>query len=119
MYKLPKDFDAAFFVGKTLETVLFSENTVSFGFGDRVSVTALSSLQHQFPTETDQSNVQTVPLSESKLMQLPGHTVTHAIGDEHGTLTIVFDNGHVLRFFDDDPHYECYSINDGKREIYV
>ncbi len=119
MHKLPRDFDGAFLVGRTLESVLFSENTVSFGFGDRVSVTVFSSFQHQCPTEADRPNVQSVPPSESRLMQLLGHTVTQASGDDAGTLTIVFDSGHVLKVFDDDPYYECYSINDGQREIFV
>jgi hypothetical protein len=119
MYGLPKGFDAGFLVGRTLETVLFSENTVSFTFGDRVSVTVTSALQHQLSSESDQPNVQSVPLSESKLMQLPGHCVTQAKGEEEGTLVLVFDNGHVLKVFDNDPHYECYSINDGEHEIFV
>jgi hypothetical protein len=31
MYGLPKDFDGGFFLGRTLETVSFSENTVFLG----------------------------------------------------------------------------------------
>jgi hypothetical protein len=119
MYKLPKDFGLGFVVGRTLENVSFSENTVFFGFGDHVSITAFSSLQHEFLAGAAQPNKQCVPLNESRLMQLPGHSVVKASGDDEGTLTLVFDNGHILRVFKDDPHYECYSINDGKKEIYV
>ncbi len=119
MHKLPKDFDTAFFIGRTLECILFSENTVSFSFGENVSVTVTSSLQHKFPSDSDQSNIQRVPLTESKLMQLLGHCIVQAIGNEDGTLTLEFDNKHALKVFDDQTHYESYSINDGKREIYV
>ena len=119
MYKLPKDFDAAFFVGRTLEVVSFSANTVFLGFDNGVSITVLSALQHQLPSQSDPPNIQRVPLAESKLTQLPGRCVTQATGEADGTLVLFFDNGHVLRVFDDNPHYECYSINDGEREIFV
>jgi hypothetical protein len=119
MYKLPKDFDGKFFVGKTLENVSFSENTVFFGFGEHVSVTVMSSLQHQYASESEQSDIQHVPLTESKLMQLPGSSVIKVKGDEDGTLTLFFNSGHILRIFDDLPNYESYSFSDGKHEIYV
>jgi hypothetical protein len=118
MYKLPKDFDGTFFIGRTLQNVSYSENTVFFGFDENVSVTATSSLQHEIPGDKE-SLIQKVPLTESKLMKLPGHCIVKASGDEEGTLTLVFDNEHVLKVFNDDPHYECYSINNGKQEIYV
>jgi hypothetical protein len=88
MYGLPNGFDASFLVGKTLENVSFSANTVFFGFGDGVSVTVLSSLQHLLPSEREGSNVQTVPLSESKLMQIVNHCVVGARGESDGNFSI-------------------------------
>ena len=119
MYGLPKDFDAAIFVNQRLDHITFAEYTLRFGFEDKISINVTSSFQHQVGVENEIAPIQHVPVSESSLMQLIGHYVTHADGASDGTLTIEFDNGHILRVFDDDPHYECYSINDGEREIYV
>jgi hypothetical protein len=119
MHGLPNGFDAGFLVGKTLEEISFTANTVYFGFGDGVSVTVLSSLQHLLPSEREGSNVQTVPLSESKLMQIVNHCVVGARGESVGTLVISFDNGHSLFVFDDDPHYETYWIRQNGKEIIV
>ena len=119
MYKLPSGFDGAFFVGRTLESLTFSENTVHFAFDQQVCVTVTSSLQHCLPSDAEQAVVQHVPLAESRLMQLLGRSVAQAKGDEDGTLTLLFDGGHVLKVFDDQTGYESYSINDGKREIFV
>jgi hypothetical protein len=119
MYGLPKDFDPTFFVNQRLDHITFAEYTLYFSFDDKISITVNSSFQHLFEVAEQNEPVQKMPLAESKLMQLIGHHVTQAHGEFEGTLTLVFDNGHILRIFDDDPHYECYSINDGNREIYV
>jgi hypothetical protein len=127
MYGLPKDFDVSVFVGKVLDSVSFSANTVSFAFGDadayapppRLSITVQFSLQHQLPSESDQSNRQSVPLSESKLMQLPGHSVVRANIEDDGTLVVAFDNEHVLTVFHDQSIYDSYEIDWGDRETIV
>jgi len=119
MYGLPVDFTGAFFVGRTLESITFSENAVILAFDGRVSVSVESSLRHQFAADNGQGTVQSLPLSESKLMQLLGRSVTKAEGDRDGTLTLLFDNEHVLYVFDDQAQYESYLINDGEHEIVV
>ncbi len=119
MYKLPKGFDGGFFIGRRLEFITFSENSVAFAFDKDVSVTVESSLQHLYEASADSGVVQNVPLSESRLMQLLGKTVAAVKGDEKGTLTILFDNGQTLKVFDDQPQYESYSMNNGKHEIIV
>jgi hypothetical protein len=119
VYKLPKDFDGSFFLGRTLECVLFNENTVDFLFDEHVGIGVESSLQHQIALEDEQSEVQAVPLSQSRLMQLLGRCVTGVKAGDDGTLVLSFDNGHVLRIFDDQPHYESYSIRHGDKEIFV
>jgi hypothetical protein len=119
MYKLPKSFDGAFFIGRTLELQSFSFNAVLFAFDMNVSITVYSSLQHKFGQFDRSSTVQNVPLTESRLMQLVGHTLTSVEGDANGTLTVEFDNGHVVQVFDDSPDFESYIIFDGEAEIIV
>ncbi len=119
MYKLPKDFDGVFFIGRRLEFITFSENNVAFAFDKGVSVTVESSLQHQYEANNDSVVVQNVPINESRLMQLLSKTVAEVKGDEKGTLTILFNDGQVLKVFDDQPQFESYLMNDGKHEIIV
>jgi hypothetical protein len=119
MYGLPNDFDAGIFVNQTLDHITFAEYTIHFSFADNISITVSSAFQHLLRADGDPVPAQHVPVSESSLMQLIGHRVTHADSQRDGTLSIVFDDGQVLRVIDDDPHYECYSIHDGKRDIYV
>lgn len=119
MYKLPKDFDASFFVGKSLDFLTFSQNSVAMVFSESVCITVESSLQHKTGTEATDEPIQHLPLHDSQLTQLLGRSVTQAFGQEDGTLTIIFDNGHVLNIFDDQESYESYSIMDGKRTIYI
>lgn len=119
MYKLPAGFDGAFFLGKRLDLVSFGEYVVHFNFDEGVRVTATSALQHQIGLTSEQSAVQHIPLTESRLMQLVGHSVTQVEGNKEGTLTLLFSNGGVLKIFDDQTHYESYSIYDGERDIYI
>ncbi len=119
MYGLPKDFNASFFVGRTLEHVTFRQYAVDLGFDEHVSITVESSLQHQLSLDDVESEVQSIPLSHSRLMQLAGRGVTDVKGEVDGTLLLVFDNRHVLRIFDDRPNYESYSIRNGEQEIIV
>jgi hypothetical protein len=119
MYKLPTDFDGAFFLGRTLEHVSFSENTVSLYFNESVSIVVESCLEHQGGPDAPPPAIQRVPVSESRLMQLLGRSIRGATGDDRGTLELVFDNGHVVRVFDDPPCYESYSIFIGEKRIIV
>ena len=48
-------------------------------------------------------------------MQLAGHSVVSATGIEDGTLTLTFDNGHVLQCLDDKLNFECFSFTDGEK----
>ena len=118
-YGFPKDFVATVFVGKELEYVLFSANTVTLSFSGHVKVTVLAALQHQVPLDSNLAIIQSVPLSESRLMQLPGRCVSGATIDDEATLVLVFDNGHALKVFGDSPCFECFWVDLGKRHIVI
>jgi hypothetical protein len=117
MYKLPLDFDGKFFIGKTLECISFAAYSVYFSFEDDITVTVESSLQHLVDSEGGIK--QSIPLSESRLMQLVGHAATQVLADADGTLEIIFDNGQSLKVFDDFANYESYAIKHGDIEIFV
>ncbi len=119
MYGLPPEFDGAFFVGRTIEVISFTINSVFFAFDENVSLTVESSFEHRLPTDEERGALQRAPVDSSSLMQLIGRPVVATDLDNDGTLILRFTDRHELRCFDDLPNYECYRITFGKDEIIV
>jgi hypothetical protein len=121
MYGLPKDFDGSFFIGREVGHVSFTANTVFVSFDNaEVSITILSSFEHRTSAQGGGPEiVETVPVAESKLMQLIGHSVEAVEATTEGTLTLRFEHGHILRCFDDTTNYECYWVTHGADQIIV
>ena len=119
MYGLPSGFDTSRFVGRTLEQVSFSANTVHLTFDEDVSITIESSLAHWTGEDVDHSNRITIPVSESRLMQLVGESISSVDASADGTLTVWFSNGHAIACYDDTPMYEAYRLRFGDEEIVV
>jgi hypothetical protein len=118
MYGLPKDFDTKFLLNQRLWYVVFSESSVTFNFGDQLSITVSASFQHDTAKDV-LSPIVKLPVAESNLMQLLGHCVTEAKAKLDGTLRLGFDNGHFLTLFDESTQYESYEINNGELRILV
>lgn len=120
MYGLPKDFDGSMFIGTTVRQIAFSANTIFVSFGNDISITLLASFEHRIGAEGKKPDgVQSVPVDESRLMQVSGRSVESVEANVDGTLTLHFNGGHVLLCSDDSPQYESYHITQGKVEIYV
>lgn len=118
MNGLPPDFDASVFVGQQLVQVCFTANTVSLHFGDAVSVTVFSTLAHGAKLN-DALEVETIPISSSSVIRLIGKTITIAMSEVSGRISLGFQDGSRLDFSDDSPAYESYSVRIGLREIVV
>jgi hypothetical protein len=119
MYGLPRDFDGAFFVGRELEAVTFTANSLILAFDDSVTLTVESSYQCEWNDGTSAAEFQRVPISSSRIMVLVGRKIISVAVEDGATLSLTFDNLAVLRCFDDRPAYECYRIAHGGNEIYV
>lgn len=118
MYGLPVDFDGSFLVGRNLEMICFSSNQIYLHFDDHVTVTIEGEFSYRpQPSEADAQPIH-MPIMESKLMQLLEHSISEAAGDEDGTLTLVFDNGHVLKCFEASG-YESYQIKHATGRLIV
>ena len=104
MYRLPKDFDGSFLVGRTLEMVCFNQNQVYLHFDAKITITIESS----FSSQNDQ--IISVPVRESNLMKLLELTVSEVQGEEDGTLLLTFSNGEMLKIYDTSQQYESYRI---------
>lgn len=118
MYGLPPDFDASVFIGKELEQICFSVNTITFHFGLDVSITVVSLFIYRVATEGPECT-ETIPLHSSNAMRLLEKTVTSAVGQIDGTLSLTFGDGSNLMFIDDTHQYESYHIRIGNTEIHV
>jgi hypothetical protein len=121
MYGLPKDLNLSFFVGKRLDQVSFAQSVIFFFFDDKVSITLESSFQHQMRQDVENLRfgvMQSVPVAHSTLMQLVGHSVVSASGDDEGTLKLTFDDGQVLGCIEHRSPYESYNFTDGEH-LYV
>jgi hypothetical protein len=117
MYGLPKDFNAARLVGRNLELICFNENQVYLHFDGKLTIMVESKLSYQDNPELAPRTIE-IPILQSNLMQLLGHSITDASGNNEGTLTMEFDNGHILQCLD-QPHYEAYQIKQGDEELIV
>lgn len=119
MHGFPSGFEASRFVGRVLEEVAFSANTVHLSFDASVSITIESSFAHWARQDAGLRNVTEVPVTESRLMQLIDASVESAVAADDGTLTLNFSNGQSFECYDDTPMYEAYHIMFGDEEIHV
>lgn len=119
MYGLPEGFDGAFLVGRVLEIVSYTSNSMILGFDSRVSITVESSFEFGAAMGEALAERQRIPVPSSNLMQLVGKSVNAVETDRDGTLTLRFPGGYFFRCFDDQPDYESYRIAHGDEEIYI
>jgi hypothetical protein len=119
MYELPSDFDPSVFVGRRLELVSFSENTLRFDFDgpDAASVTAEGAVSHG--TRGQPLKRFDVPNTETTVVQAVGHLVQRVAASDRIDLLLAFDDGQVIVVHGDSEWYEMYSISIGSRRIIV
>lgn len=116
MYRLPVDFDGSFFIGRKLEMICANANQIYLHFGQQITITVESSLTYQ---RGDATVTIGVPLSNCDIVALLEHSITQVSPMKDGTLTLMFDNGDVLKCLDDRPNYESYRIRNGDKEVIV
>ena len=111
MHGLPRSFDPTFFVGRQMEMVCFNENQVYLHFDHKISIVIEAALRHEYGSGCDQ--VDSMPVTTSRLMRLLGAEVRNAKATIDGTLTLQFDNGDRLTCFDTSRSFESYRIQRG------
>lgn len=119
MYGLPENFDASFFVGRTLEMIRFNANQIYLHFDDHMTITIEGSFSHQHARSSTNPQVVSVPVKQSALMQLLEQKVISVSADRDGTLTLVFDDGQIFTCYDQSANYESYQIKHGDEVIVV
>lgn len=97
----------------------FNINQVTFLFDEHTMIIVEGGVLHQLSESDDISSAISPPIYESSLMQLLEHSISKAFGDKTGTLTMVSDNGHILKCLDTSSKYESYQIVHGEQVIIV
>lgn len=121
MHGLPKGFDGMVFVGRCVEQVCFSQNTLHLDFGDDLSITSESLVVHERVADGGPvwSERVSVPVETCGLMRLIGPSITHSRVVDDANLILEFEDGQILHIMDDSKTYESYRIRVGDREIFV
>lgn len=118
MHGLPASFDPGVFVGRTVESVCYSENSIHIGFDGRSSVTIEGSYSFD-PTGDLGLERSSVPVEVSNLMKLTGKRVEVARTEFGRDLVLTFTEGPVLVCHDDSSAYECYHVMVDGSEFHV
>jgi hypothetical protein len=117
MYGLPENFRCDFFLGRRVVEVCIAAYTIFVHFDRKV----LISIRGAYAVHTSllfRSQQVSVPEIDLSLFEVIGRSVMSARAEHGGTLSLRFDNELLLQCFD-DPHYESYVIQNGKKEIIV
>lgn len=118
MYRLPKDFDASFLIGRELESICFGQYQANLNFTDGVWIQIEGSFKF-FADATLIEQVDQFPISHSALPQIIGQKVTAASVTAESDLELVLNGKNRLIIAEDNGPYESYRIFDGKKEMIV
>lgn len=118
MYGLPPDFDPAIFIGRELQQVSFTVNTVRLAFDDDIAITLDSAFIFQIDSAAAAVE-QAPPVQASNLMALVGRQVCSARSVSARNLLLEFAAGGTLTCIDDSKEYESFHIWIRGKEIVV
>jgi len=116
VYDFPADFDASDLVGREVELVSFTANTVVVAF-EGYAITLLGRYTHD-RDGVDAERID-VPPQGSQLMRLVGTTIAAAAVEQDSTLVLRFSNGDRLKCLADTKQYECYWIQTPTRLVVI
>jgi hypothetical protein len=116
VYGIPENFDPTIFVGATMESVSFGWYVVGLTFSadTTIHVTVEGGYDHAGPNGAWHDEARDLPLSESRLMNLPGKEVTEAVVENPQALLLTFADGQTLRILDTSQQYESFQISRGQ-----
>lgn len=125
MHGVSAQLPLAGFVGLTLDQICIGQHQVQFRFGGAPGVTARISveggwlLQDAAGCAVDRST-SSLDRERYKIHVLLSRTISSFSIDPPHSFELVFDSGHRLAVYDDNLHYETFSVHttDGT-EIYI
>ncbi len=117
MYEWPNTLDESTFVGRTIQAITFTENTVHFVFEPPCSITVLSALTFRMADGTLEES--TIPIRETRLPQTLGLAVRRATLVDRRDLHLELSDGSEVWIDGASLNYECYSVSLGGRGFVV
>jgi hypothetical protein len=117
VHGLPADFDPKVFVGRELQQISFTVNTIHLTFDGEVAITLEGSFLLRAGPAAETTK-HTVPVTDSSLMSLVGKRILEA-RREGSTLALEYEGGGLLACLDDSREYESYHLRIGDEEIAV
>ena len=126
MHGVPADLPLAFLVGCTLDQIGVGQFQLQFHFsgeggygGGRVSVEGHWEL-HDAKGAIVDTAMEHFDRKHYTIHVILGRTVSKFTIDPPRSFTLFFDSGHRLTVYDDDPHYETFSVTPaGEQGVYV
>ena len=116
MYGVPAHLNLSAFHGATLDQIALGAFDLQFHFSGaahpHIGVEGHWELRGPDGVVLDQQ-MENAERTAYRLHVLLGRTVTASDVDPPRSFALTFDNGHVLRVFDDSPEYESFSIQPG------
>ena len=109
MYGLDPAIGISFIQGRELIQVAVGRYQVQFNFDQNVRISAERKYEYQSKGEIAEWEPAGTN-GAAPVLRLLGAKVTRARGTKEGTLTLEFDNGDALVFYDTSDRYESYTI---------
>lgn len=108
MYKWPQEIRASRFEGMRVESILFTDNTISITFDNAIQIIVESAIEF---TTNNLPEIIEFPLSQTRLVSLIGKSVQSAyLEPDSANLILCFGRENVLKISGEDPCFECYHI---------
>ena len=117
MYEWPKDLDVTtVFVGRQLEGIFFSENTVSLHFEEKFFMTIMSNYVYSSGSIAEEISF---PIHNTHLISSIGSKVIKVELYEKKDLCLWFQDGAKIEINGSTRGYEDYSLNFNGKEYYI
>lgn len=109
MYGLPPGIDLSFLNGLQLEGLMVGFNDLILHFDNETEIRISTTVTAVDPGAAPVDYAEARPAGKWAI-DLIGDTVEGVQGEAIGTLTLRFASGRLMSIYDEDPHYECYTI---------
>jgi hypothetical protein len=118
MYGLPSDPEIDVLKGQSLIQVCFGENDLFLNFSGNISVGTYSCIGLGSNGE-DIAKISDFAKSSQTLLQLLSVSVSGVSWTKEGAISITFETGRIVEFYDDSQQFESYTIKLPGRSIVV
>jgi hypothetical protein len=118
MYKWDKGINVEkIFINQSLESILFSQNTMSLHFGNNSSIT----VYFGFEFSLKKGEIESIgfPIRKTNILSAIGETVGSATIINETELLLVFTSGYEIIILGSNGAYECYAVQFAGKEIII